>query len=94
MLNTLRVWINGALVPAVDLSHPVSEVSDWVRPGPNEIRIEASSTLFNAVKARLRTPTTATEVPDHPEYFSKPGYARFGLVGPVVVQFLRRVVID
>ncbi|KAH8896447.1 hypothetical protein GQ53DRAFT_838560 [Thozetella sp. PMI_491] len=89
--NTMRAWVNGKLAPPVDPASPVADVSPLVAPGRNELRIETSSTLFNAVKARLATLRTAAASPDHPEYYTKPGYADYGLVGPVVLQYLRRV---
>lgn len=47
VLNSLRVWINGQQLPAADIFDAKLDISDYVKPGNNFIRVETSSTLFN-----------------------------------------------
>lgn len=91
VLNTLRAWLNSEPVPGVDFADPVTNITSLVRPGLNAIRIEVSSTLFNAVKARLPGLLSAGGQARAPDDYTKAGYAPFGLVGPVEVELLRWV---
>lgn len=91
VLNTVRAWLNSDPLPAVDFADPVSDLTSLVRPGPNTLRIEVSSTLFNAVKARLSALLSAGGQASAPDDYTKASYVPFGLVGPVEVEFLRRV---
>ncbi|KAH8878917.1 hypothetical protein GQ53DRAFT_849936 [Thozetella sp. PMI_491] len=91
--NTIRAWVNERPVPPLDTSNAVADISDLVTAGRNEVRVEVSSTLFNAVKARIGSLHTNGEVPWDSEHYTDVPYAGYGLVGPVEVQFLRRVVI-
>ncbi len=52
MINTVRVFVNGVLVPAIDPSAPGEgrDITDLVRPdGENKVVVEVSSTPDEAV---------------------------------------------
>ncbi|KAF4478574.1 hypothetical protein FAGAP_12315 [Fusarium agapanthi] len=91
VLHTLRAWVNGHLLPPVDISDAESDITRWVVAGANEIKIEVSSTLFNAVKANLDTVKSIGFGPRDPKTYAEADYVAFGLVGPVTVRTLRKV---
>ncbi|KAK0710720.1 hypothetical protein B0H67DRAFT_635319 [Lasiosphaeris hirsuta] len=96
--NTLRVRVNGALVPPIDPAAPGEGrdvtgllVSDG--GGVNEVVVEASSTLFNAVKARAGDVRSVGKGVQVPRYYSQVGWAEGGVAGEVVLKGWRRVVL-
>ncbi|KAK0613195.1 hypothetical protein B0T14DRAFT_410679, partial [Immersiella caudata] len=92
--NTVRVWINGHLVPAVDPAAPDEgrDISSFVKiGGDNQVVIEVTSTLFNAVKARMNDVRSISKGIHVPRYYSQVDWADFGLVGEVVVKSWRKV---
>lgn len=95
VLNTLRAWINGRQLPAVDVfgGAPVDISQYLVAPGggPNSIRVEVASTLFNAVKARVDFVKTNGVGPNMPQFYTAAPWQPHGLVGPVRVRTLRKV---
>ncbi|KAK3314019.1 hypothetical protein B0H66DRAFT_630330 [Apodospora peruviana] len=95
VLNTIRVRVNGVLVPAIDITAPDEgrDVTALLKAegGDNEIVVETSSTLFNAVKARVNDLRTIGNSIHYPEDYSGPTWKEFGLVGEVVVKTWRRV---
>jgi hypothetical protein len=94
VLNTIRAWVNSRQVSVIDSSDPVVDISDLVVPGENTVRIEVTSTLFNAVKARLTSLRSVGMSPNKQEYYTKVNYTAYGLIGPVVVEVLDRAVIS
>jgi hypothetical protein len=50
--NTAAVYVNGRKGPAIDFDHPVVDISDFVLPGENELKVEVSSTLNNRLRER------------------------------------------
>lgn len=103
VLHTLRAFVNGIAVPAFDSAATVGDrglafangrdISSLLRTdgGQNTLRIEVASSLFNAIKVRqaeLRSVGLGTRVP---RYYTEGDWARFGLVGEVVVKSWRRV---
>ncbi|KAK3356690.1 hypothetical protein B0T25DRAFT_451217 [Lasiosphaeria hispida] len=93
--NTLRVWINGALVPAIDPAAPAEgrDITVLLRDGANEAAVEAASTLFNAVKARVNDVRSVGKGVQVPRYYTQVAWAEGGLSGEVVIRGLRRVVL-
>ncbi|CZR63542.1 uncharacterized protein PAC_13439 [Phialocephala subalpina] len=93
ILNTIRVWVNDQLLSPVDLADSRADVTQYVGQGLNTIRVEVSSTLFNAVKARVNSTMTAyiplalTNAP----FYEDNDYMPFGLLGPVVVTLMTRI---
>ncbi len=61
--------------------------------GENEIQIEVSSTLFNAVKERLRDLRSLNMPAKVPKYYTQVQWAEFGLLGEVFLRGFRTVII-
>ncbi|SCO90267.1 uncharacterized protein FRV6_14395 [Fusarium oxysporum] len=93
VLNTLRAWVNGKQLPPMDIFDAGLDISDYIKPGPNIIRVETSSTLFNAVKARSHVIKTNGVGPLDPNMYNSASWQPQGLVGPVRIKSLRKVVI-
>ncbi|KAI1275503.1 hypothetical protein F5Y07DRAFT_170671 [Xylaria sp. FL0933] len=93
VLNTLRAWVNGHMVPPIDPTNPVNDVSDLVVEGINEIKIEVTSTLFNAVKANIDHVKSVGRGAQTPSYYTDADWAEFGLIGPVKLRMARKVVL-
>ncbi|PSK85017.1 alpha-L-rhamnosidase-like protein [Murinocardiopsis flavida] len=72
--DSVRVRINGELLPPVDPHRPVAEATAYLRTGHNTVEIEIATTLRN----RLRTLDT------HPA-FAAAERQPYGLVGPVLL---------
>lgn len=51
VVHTLKAWLNGVELPTADPTHPVVDITLLVGEGTNELRIDAASTLLNAVNA-------------------------------------------
>ena len=71
--DTFRVWVNSQRVTAVDLLSDEIDISDYVRPGRNTLRVEVTTTLLN----RLRQ--------SNPDVYAKANRAEYGLLGPVQI---------
>ena len=95
VLHTLRASVNGAPVPAIDPSAPDDgrDISPLLKTGDNEVRVEVSSTLFNAVKARLSDVQSLGMGPRVTKPYTEVDWAEFGLVGEVLIKSWRRVVV-
>ncbi|KAJ9412684.1 hypothetical protein QL093DRAFT_2539193 [Fusarium oxysporum] len=91
VLNTMRAWINGTQLQAIDIFDPQIDISSFLVSGSNLIRIEVASTLFNAVKARVDYVKTNGVGPAAPPLYTAMDWQQHGLVGPVIVKSLRRV---
>ncbi|KAL2208486.1 hypothetical protein CC79DRAFT_1381616 [Sarocladium strictum] len=90
-LNTMNVWINDKQLPAINLFNTQVDISDFLKPGSNSIRVETASTLFNAVKSRLDYVKENTAPPQVPIFYTAASWQPHGLVGPVRVKVLRKV---
>ncbi|EKG14347.1 hypothetical protein MPH_08469 [Macrophomina phaseolina MS6] len=88
--NTIRAWVNGELLPPIDITHAVADVSGFVRDGENELVVEVTTTLFNRIKADGNSTwsvgVTANE--QNSAYYEVNDYKEYGLLGPVVVQWV------
>lgn len=51
VFHTIRAWVNGVQIPTADPTNPVVDISDFVRQGTNVIRVDAASTLLNAINS-------------------------------------------
>ncbi|KAJ6500535.1 hypothetical protein C8R45DRAFT_72631 [Mycena sanguinolenta] len=92
VFHTIKAFVNDVQIPTADPSRPVVDITPFVQPnGSNTIRVEAASTLLNAVNAVseveslgfLRTQTGI--IPTNQAY---------GLVAPVQLIPYGRVVIS
>lgn len=90
ILSTVRAWINDALLPPIDPAAPQLDITEYLSSEPSALRVEVSSNLFNAVKARVDWVQSLGEGPIFPEAYLFTDPQPFGLVGPVVLESLRR----
>ncbi|KAF9261143.1 hypothetical protein L218DRAFT_961843 [Marasmius fiardii PR-910] len=51
VVHTLKAWLNGVQLVTADPTHPIVDISSLVRQGRNTLRVDAASTLINAVNA-------------------------------------------
>lgn len=93
VLHTMKAWMNGKRVPAIDPTNPVVDVSDLVVSGNNITKIEITTSLFNAVKANLNLVRSIGAGPSDPSLFTNADWEQYGLIGPVELRALRRVFI-
>ena len=96
VLNTIRARVNGMPVPAIDLAAPAQgrDITALLKMDhENLIEVEVSSTLFNAVKARMNSLRSVGKGTQVPKYYTDVDWAEFGLVGNVVIQTWRRVLL-
>lgn len=77
--DTYRIWVNSQRVADVDIFADRVDISDYVRPGRNNLRVEVTTTLLN----RLRVV--------NPTVYGVAKRAEYGLVGPVNVVAFGRV---
>ncbi|PVH75254.1 hypothetical protein DL98DRAFT_602280, partial [Cadophora sp. DSE1049] len=85
--HTVKVFLNGDELPPINLFDAVIDISSYARIGVNQLLIDATTTLFNAVKARSSTIMTAG-VPAslaNPLLSENATSLEYGLLGPVVV---------
>ena len=86
--------MNDELLPPVDIADAELDVTNFIVPGENTIRVEVSSTLFNAVKARWGSLFTAGMPVMFEEAYKDAPEQKYGLIGPVSLRVLRKVVVD
>lgn len=92
ILDGLRAWVNGQALPPPNISNPEVDIAEFLNPGDNHIRVEASSTPFNAVKSRLDQLESVGSL--IAPLYRVPSYQRFGLVDPVTTRELRKVALE
>ncbi|KIK65051.1 hypothetical protein GYMLUDRAFT_56519 [Collybiopsis luxurians FD-317 M1] len=51
VFHTVEAWVNGRQVATADPNRPVVDISDLVVKGTNTIRVDAASTLLNAINS-------------------------------------------
>lgn len=81
------MFLNGRELPAIDLFNPIVDISGYARGGLNELQIDVSTTLFNAVESRGSSIETAQVLAAQANTLlaeTNPGL-NYGLLGPVVV---------
>lgn len=93
VLNTLRAWVNDNQLPPVDTASAEVDISEFLSEGSNSIRVEVASSLFNAVKARKDWIQSVGQPPRFPEAYDAEPHP-FGLIGPVTIRRLRRVLVE
>ncbi|KAF9261145.1 hypothetical protein L218DRAFT_906058 [Marasmius fiardii PR-910] len=77
VVHTLKAWLNGVQLPTADPTHPVVDISSLVRQGRNTLRVDAASTLVNAVNAVPQVTSLGQLRTD------KPPNQHYGLIVPV-----------
>ncbi|KAJ4350294.1 uncharacterized protein N0V89_008915 [Didymosphaeria variabile] len=93
VLHTMKAWLNGKQVPVIDPTNPVVEVSDLVVSGSNLMEVEVTTSLFNAVKANIDHIFSMGYGPQTPSYYTDGDWQEFGLIGPIKLNTLRKVLI-
>jgi hypothetical protein len=93
VLNTLKAWINGRQIPPIDPANPTADITSFVVDETNEIRVEVTTTLFNAVKANVDRVFSIGYGPQTPTYYTDEDWQESGLIGPVEIRTLKKVVI-
>ncbi|KAI0602064.1 hypothetical protein F4775DRAFT_298683 [Biscogniauxia sp. FL1348] len=91
VLHTLRAWINERQLPPVDPTNPVVDISDFIVNGNNSLKVQVTTSLFNAVKANVDRVSSYASGPDIPTYYTEEDWQEFGLVGPVELRTLRKL---
>ncbi len=97
VLNTIRVFVNGVPVPAIDPLAPSEgrDITNLLKGGgENGVVIEVSSTLFNAVKARMGELKSVGLGVHVPKYYTQVQWADYGLIGDVVIKTWRKAVLS
>ncbi|KAF8126427.1 hypothetical protein K438DRAFT_2001413 [Mycena galopus ATCC 62051] len=49
IFHTVKAWVNGVQIPTADPTSPVVDITQFIIAGANSLRIEAASTLLNAL---------------------------------------------
>ncbi|KAJ3716095.1 hypothetical protein C8R42DRAFT_725287 [Lentinula raphanica] len=49
IFHTVKAWLNGQQITTADPTHPVVDITNLVIEGTNTIRVDAASTLLNAI---------------------------------------------
>lgn len=95
VLNTLRAWINGHLLPPLDITDARADISAYVVQGHNVVKVEVTSNLFNAVKSRINSTSSAFIPADltNPAGYNGRNFMDFGLLGPVMVESYGKVLL-
>ncbi|KAK0650492.1 hypothetical protein DIS24_g6750 [Lasiodiplodia hormozganensis] len=95
ILNTVRVSLNGEILPPADVSIAVIDMTEYLHAGENDLRIEVASTLFNRIKADGNATWTAgvTANEENSRFYEVNEYKEFGLVGPVWVEWVTEAVV-
>ncbi|EUC43134.1 hypothetical protein COCMIDRAFT_7366 [Bipolaris oryzae ATCC 44560] len=94
ILHTIKAWLNGKQVPAIDPTNPVVEVSKLVKNGNNVIKVEVTSSLFNAVKVNIDSVLSIGGAPTNKTVYTSQDWHEFGLVGPVQLKTYRKVRVE
>lgn len=90
--NTICALVNERQLPPLDLIATTADATYYLVNGRNSVRVEVTSSLFNAVKARgPEALKNASLAPRNPDLITGLDFDKFGLVEPVVGQGLRRV---
>ena len=87
VVNTARLWINGHLLPPLDPTHAVSDISEFLQHGQNKVLVVVATTLGNAVRPhweQLRSSGTLALGP-------LPPVQEYGLVSDVLVKPYKNV---
>ncbi|KAI5919751.1 hypothetical protein F4810DRAFT_465504 [Camillea tinctor] len=91
VLHTLRAWINEQQLPSVDPTNPVVDISGFIVDGNNNLKVQVTTSLFNAVKANVDLVFSYGSGPETPAYYTEEDWQEFGLIGPVELRTLRKL---
>ncbi|KAL0569874.1 hypothetical protein V5O48_012093 [Marasmius crinis-equi] len=91
VVHTLKAWLNGVELPTADPASPIVDISRFVQEGTNTLRIDAASTLLNAVNA-VRQVESLGQI--RTQVGTVPPNQHYGLVSPVRLIPYGRVMLD
>ncbi|EMD67440.1 hypothetical protein COCSADRAFT_157824 [Bipolaris sorokiniana ND90Pr] len=83
VLHTIKAWLNGKQVPAIDPTNSIVEISKLVKSGNNVMKVEVTTSLFNAVKENIDNVLSIGVGPTNKTVYTSQDWHEFGLVGPV-----------
>lgn len=88
--NTIRAWLNGRVLPPIDLTNAVVDVSGYLQRGANQLEVEVSTTLFNRVRAYGNgTWAVGVNANEHNgAWYEAHAPMTYGLLGPVAVEWV------
>ncbi|KAK7472300.1 hypothetical protein VKT23_000420 [Stygiomarasmius scandens] len=82
VFHTIKAWLNGVQIPTADPTNPVVDISELVKEGGNELRVDTASTLLNAINALGPEVISLSG----PRQFNLPAENQhYGLVAPVAL---------
>ena len=90
IFNTMRVWVNGNLLPTYPADNSKMDISDFISRGKeNFIKIEVTTTLYN----RLRADADKLLAIGMPLSMMAPTFAdgerqNYGVLGPVLINWV------
>lgn len=90
IFNTMRVWVNGNLLPSYPADNAKIDISDFISRGKeNAIKIEVTTTLYN----RLRADADSLLTIGMPLSMMAPTFAdgerqNYGVLGPVTIDWV------
>ncbi|KAK7023824.1 secreted protein [Favolaschia claudopus] len=80
VFHTTKAFVNGVQIPTADPTSPIVDITRFVKPGTNTLKVEAASTLLNAVNAEPNVRTLGRLRTERGVIPSNQGY---GLIDPV-----------
>ncbi|KAK8172531.1 hypothetical protein BKA80DRAFT_196226, partial [Phyllosticta citrichinensis] len=88
--NSIRAWLNGQLLPPIDITNANVDVTDYVQTGNNDLVVEITTTLFNRIKADGNSTWSAgvTANEESLNYYGINAAYEYGLVSPVSVEWV------
>ncbi|KAK7523258.1 hypothetical protein IWZ03DRAFT_391241 [Phyllosticta citriasiana] len=88
--NYVRAWLNGQVLPPIDIVNPNVDVTDYVQTGNNDFVVEITTTLFNRIKAYGNSTclVVVTANNESLNYYGINAACEYGLVGPVSVEWV------
>ncbi|KAK7472301.1 hypothetical protein VKT23_000421 [Stygiomarasmius scandens] len=81
VFHTLKAWLNGVQIPTADPTNPVVDISELVKEGGNELRVDTASTLLNAINALGPEVISLGQ----PRQATSPENQHYGLMAPVTL---------
>lgn len=94
VLHTVKAWLNGKKVPAIDPTNPIVEVLKLVQNGNNFMKVEVTTSLFNSVKENIDNALSIGFGPTNKTFYTSQDWHKFGLVGPVQLRTYRKMEVE
>ncbi|PTB65492.1 hypothetical protein BBK36DRAFT_1121182 [Trichoderma citrinoviride] len=78
VFNTVRLWINSEWTGPIDITDAIVDITPYLRPGVNDVKIEVTSTLRNRLLQ-----VNVTQSWEQSQYAGSYGGQPYGLTAPV-----------